>query len=521
MPRFARHTAVFSALTLTSRLSGLLRVVAIAAVLGGGRFNDAYLLANNVPNIIYELIMGGFLSAVFMPVLVRAQEKSGKSSAESWRIANLLLGYVGVVLAGASVVAAAFAPQIIDAMTFFARDASARGSRELAGYFFRFFAPQMFFYGLNAVFMAILNSHEVFAITAAAPILNNVVVIGTVGAYGLGWIGPTGLAIGTTTGVAAMALAQVPSLLAIRMPLRPRADFRDPLFRSLGALGLPVVALSIANLVGTAVRSNFLYMFDGGFTAYTFSFQLIMMPYGIVAVSIATVLFPALSRHAANSDAPNFRETISLGLRHTAAIMLPIAVGLTMLAEPLTRGLFQRGNFTAANAEFTARFLQCYAPSILPYALLIFGTRCFFAFNDTSTPAWIGSGGVALNIALMFGLIGWFGAPGVALASTLTYCVTVLVTLGWLSRQTRGIGGARLAGAMIRMAGAGAAMGVVLWGRAGVDRSEPESRRKGSAHRAQAPGVRGQRKRRGHAQPRGTQAPLGAPARRNGAAPQC
>ena len=464
---FAKNTAVFSALTLLSRVSGLLRVMAFAAILGSGRgasgrLNDAYQLANTIPNILYEFIMGGVLSAVFIPVLVRAQEKSGKTSPEAWRVANLLMGTVGLILACVSVLGVLLAPQITWLMTSFSRDISAADSKELATYFLRFFAPQILFYGLNAVFMAILNSHQIFAITAAAPILNNVVVLATLALYGTGVIDVAGLGVGTTAGVAAMALVQVPWLLKIGMPLRPRFNFRDPVFLGITALGAPVIAVSVANFIGTVIRANLLYTVPGAFTTYTFSFILIMMPYGVFAVSVATVLYPALSRHAAVGDLPEFRRTMSLGMRWTTLVMLPVAMGLAVLAEPVARVFFERGQFTWSDTRFTASFLRIYALSIFPYALVIFATRVFYSFSDTRTPAWINVGGVVVNIVLNFVLLRWMGAPGIALSSTVTYTLTTIVSLVIIRRRYQGLGGREFALGMGRMALAGLLMALVV-----------------------------------------------------------
>jgi putative peptidoglycan lipid II flippase len=436
--------------------------MAFAAILGSGRFDDAYQLANTIPNIIYEFIMGGLLSAIFIPVLVREQERSGKDSPEAWRCANLLLGYVGLILAVISVAAIVLAPQVVSLMTFLAKDHHAETSRELATYFFRFFAPQMFFYGLSAVFMAVLNSHNVFAITAAAPIINNLVVIATLFAYWFGLVRETGLAVGTTAGIAAMALIQAPWLLRIRMPVRPQFNFRDPLFRSVTALGLPVLGVAAANLLGTAVRSNLLYTVSGGFTTYTFCFILIMMPYGIFAVSIATVLYPTLSRHAADQNKQEFIGTMSLGLRWTLLAMLPVSLGMACLAEPITRVLFERGQFSYANSLFTSRFLAFYALSILPYSLLIFGTRVFYSMKDTVTPTWVNVSGVVLNILLNFALMAVMGIPGIALSSAITYLCTAVATFVFARRVLGRVGGRALALSAGKTLVAGAVMSLVL-----------------------------------------------------------
>ncbi len=470
MSRHARNTAVFSVLTLLSRLTGLLRVMGMAAVLGSGRastgrLNDAYQLANTIPNILYEFIMGGVLSAVFIPLLVRAQERNGKSSPEAWRVANLLLGCVGALLAGVAALGVVIAPQVIGLMTFVAPAEQAGTSRELAAYFLRFFAPQMLFYGLNAVFMAILNSHGVFAITAAAPILNNLVMLVTLYGFHSGWIGLAGLGFGTTAGVAAMALVQVPWLLKVGMPIRPRFTFRDPVILGVTALGIPVVGVSIANFIGTVIRANLLYTVPGGFTTYTFSFILIMMPYGVMAVSVATVLYPAMSRCVALNDWKGFRDMMSQGFRWTMLVMLPVAIGLCVLAEPLTRILFERGQFTYADTQFTTRFLAWYALSILPYSLVIFATRAFYAVEDTRTPAWVNIAGVAANVGLNILLLWVMGIPGIAFASVLTYTATTAASMVLLWRRFGAYAGRDFGLALARMLGAGVLMALALgWG---------------------------------------------------------
>ncbi|RMH29430.1 MAG: murein biosynthesis integral membrane protein MurJ [Candidatus Hydrogenedentota bacterium] len=463
MNKVLRHTTTFSFLTLLSRITGLLRVMAFAAILGSGRFDDAYQLANTIPNILYEFIIGGVLSSILIPLLVREQQRHGKSSPEAWRTANLLLGYVGGILAIVSAAAVALAPQIVGLLTALGKSSHAAASRELSVYFFRFFAPQMFFYGLNAVFMAILNSHKIFGITAAAPILNNVVVITTLLLYRMGWVGVTGLAVGTTAGIAAMALVQVPWLLKIRMPIRPRFSLRDPLLGSVVTLSLPVLVVAAANLVATAVRTNLLYSVGGGYTTYTFCFQLVMMPYGIIAVSIATVLYPTLAEHAAKDDRAQFLETMSRGVRWTTLALLPISVGICLLAEPITRVLFERGQFHYADSLFTSRFLALYALSIVPYALVVFATRIFYALKDTRTPAWINIAGVVLNIALNFLFMRWFGIPGIALSSAVTYVFTLALSLNALRKRLEWTLLPDLLLYCGRMLGASLAMAVVVW----------------------------------------------------------
>lgn len=458
MSRLAKHTLSFSLLTFLSRITGLIRVSAFAAVLGSGRFDDAYQLANTIPNIIYEFVMGGLLSAILIPLLVEAQQRHGKDSPEAWRIANLLLGYVGIALAVLSAVAVVLSPQIVATLTALGSGIHAEQSRQLATYFFRFFAPQMFFYGLNAVFMAILNSRGIFAITAAAPIVNNVVVIATVLLFHAGYIGITGLAVGTTAGIASMALCQVPWLMALRMPLRPQAPLKDPLLRSVMTLGLPVLAVGAANLVATVVRSNFLYTVGSGFTTYTFCFQLIMMPYGIIAVSIATVLYPLLAEHAATGNKTQFLEALVRGIKWTSFVLLPIVVVMSALAEPIVRVVFERGQFSYANTRFTAQFLAIYAISILPYSLVVLATRAFYAQKDTLTAMWINVVGVTLTIAVTVLAYRYVSILAIPVAAVITYVTTTGLSLDIIRRRLSIKGGMRDLRELWRMGLAGILM---------------------------------------------------------------
>lgn len=462
--RFARHTMLFSGLTMVSRASGLIRTMAFTAVLGLLRINDAFQLANTLPYMVYEFVMGGLLSAIFIPLLVREQEKHGKNSAEARRVANLLTGYVGLVLAVVSVLAIILSPQIIYLNTLLNKGVTAGSDRELATYFFRFFAPQVFFYGLSAVFTAILNSHEVFGITAAAPILTNIAMIVSVLAYGKGWIGAEGLAIGTTAGIAAMALVQVPWLFKVGMPVRPKFDFRDPTFAAVLTIGFPIIIQSAVNIFGTAVRTNLLYTVEGGYATYAFCFQLVMMAYGIFAVSLATVLYPAMSRAAVDADKARFRETFSLGMRWTVLIMLPIALGMSLLAEPINRVLFERGKFNYSDTVFASRFLRFYALSVLPFATVSFATRAFYAMKDTVTPTWVNAMGVVVAVILNFVFMRWMGVPGIGVVPGIVYTLTTIGSLLWLRRVLGAIDGRRLFGSVARMAIGGAVMSLTVWG---------------------------------------------------------
>jgi len=451
---------------MVSRLSGMVRLMVFAFAIGGRTvLADAYQLAYLIPSTIYEFIVGGLLSAVFIPILVREQEKTGKSSAETWYVANLLLGGVGLLLTAAGLIGLLGAPWIIEAMTELGDDdATAAAKQLLATNLFRWFTPQILLLGINAVFMAILNSLGVFAVTAAAPIMNNVVVISCFLAYYFDWIDVSGLAVGTTLGTASMILVQLPWLWKAGMKIRPTFNLRHPIFKSVTDLGWPIALVSLANLVGWGIRSNLLSTELGAFAIYTLCFQIIMMPYGIFAVSIATVLYPSLSRHVANKRRDAFISDMALGFRWSTFILLPISLGIAVLSMPIVRVLFEHrgGQFTFSDSLFTGSFLGYYALSIAPYGLVMFATRVFYSMNDTKTPAAINVAGVVVNSIISYFLLTIMGANGIAVGATVTYSLTTAISMVLIRRETGGLGGSTVWIPLIKMTGAGALMALAV-----------------------------------------------------------
>jgi len=188
------------------------------------------------------------------------------------------------------------------------------------------------------------------------------------------------------------------------------------------------------------------------------------MPYGIFAVAIATVLFPALSRHAADENMKGFVGDMSLGFRWTMFIMLPISIGIATLALPLTRVLFEHrgGQFTYSDSLFTASFLRYYALSIFPYAILMFATRTFYALKDTVSPAYINIGGVIFNAVLSYVLLKAMGASGIALAATISYLLTMSVSFMVLKKKVKSLDGRIMLRSALKMGTAVVLMAIAV-----------------------------------------------------------
>jgi putative peptidoglycan lipid II flippase len=329
-----------------SRLTGLVRVAAMTYALGvtGTRLADTYNLANTTPNIIYELFLGGILTAVFIPVLIEARERRiGDQSA--------LVSVSLVALAAVSAVAAVAAPFVMRMYTFRIADPQIREAQlELASFLLRWFAPQIFFYGVSGIAQALLNVRGRFSPPAFAPVLNNLVVTATLIAFArvvasnsldLTLGAKTLLGAGTTAGVVLQAVVLLPFLRGDGLRFRP--DVSDPAVRRAVRLAAYVVGYVIVNQAGLWVVLALANGVRGGVTAYQVAFIFLQLPHGLFAVSLVTALFPDMTRAVAAADWDTYRHWFAVGSRGVFYLLAPAAIGYGLLARPITRLVLARG----------------------------------------------------------------------------------------------------------------------------------------------------------------------------------
>jgi putative peptidoglycan lipid II flippase len=464
--------------TALSRLTGFLRLSVQTAALGVtvSALGNTYATANTTPNIIYELVLGGILTSVFVPVFVEWLQKHGRD--EAWLVADRVLTIALVVLGAVAILGAVFAPQIIQ-LYLVASDAPDKAQQvELGAYFLRWFMPQIVFYGIGAVATGLLNAERRFAAPMFAPILNNLVVIAALGVYAvlLGSGTPsveditfaekTVLAAGTTLGVIAMTIALWPSLRRLGFRWRLRFDWNHPAVRRLGKLALWVVVYVAANQVAYVIIIVLTGRFPpGGFQIYASAFILFQLPHAIFAVSIFTALLPAMSGRWADDDPTGVRTLFSRGLRDTAVVIIPAALGYVVLALPIVRLLLQHGNADAADSEAIARTLQAFAIGLPFFSAFQLSTRTFYAMQDTRTPALVNVAAAIVNIAADLAYVFWFGwsVPGLALGHATSYAFATAVCLIVLRHRLGGIDGRRVVRTVIKVvpasvAAAGAAL---------------------------------------------------------------
>ena len=476
----ARPAAVMAVGTALSRLTGLGRVVAMAYALGvaESRLSDSYNIANTLPNVLYELVLGGVLTSVFIPVLV--EELRTKPHDEAWRSVSALVTASLAVLLALTLVAIAAAPLIIELFTGRVTGAQAGQQHDLATFFFRFFAPQIALYGFAAIAAALLNAHGRFAVPMFAPIVNNLVVIVMFLGFAELTSGvPTNasvaadpaqkllLALGTTAGVAAMAAVNWPFLRRLPGRLRPHLDLAHPAVRKVARLSAWTLLYVALNTLGFGVSFYLANAKQGGPTAYVTAFAFFQLPYGIAAVSIITALVPRLAARHVDRDTAGFRAAVAGGLRTTALLMLPATAAYLVLARPLVQVLLEHGVVGRGSVGLVASTLQMFAVGLLPFAAFLLFARAFYARQDSRTPALVNVLENLVTIALDFALFPGLDVRGLALAHSLGYFAGAAV-MGWLlARRMGGLELRRTAREIAKVtvaSGAAAAVMVVVAG---------------------------------------------------------
>ena len=452
--------------TALSRLTGLVRIAAMTYALGitGTRLADTYNLANTTPNIVYELFLGGILTSVFVPVLIETRERNERD-------ASALISISLIALAVISAIAAIGAPFIMRIYTFRVPDPVARAQQlELATYLLRWFAPQIFFYGLSAVAEALLNVRGRFAPPKFAPVLNNLVVAATLLGYahlfGQQTLTLSGgakvlLGAGTTAGVVLQAFVLLPYLRGER--LRPIFDLRDPAVARVLRLSVYVIGYVVINQLGLWVVLALANGVRGGVTSWQVAFIFFQLPHGLFAVSLQTAIFPDISRAAAAADWDMFRRRFASGVRGVVFLLAPAAIGYAVLAHPITRLVLARGVADVSDAAAVARILQVFASGLVFYSLFHLLTRCFYALPDTRTPTAINAVAVAVNVAVAFPLFFRFGVRGLAAGHAIAYAIGVVLLSSVLTRRIPGgLGLSSLAPSMLRIVGIASAMGACV-----------------------------------------------------------
>ena len=447
-----RSAAVMSGGTLLSRVTGLLRVTVTLAALGFTVVSDSYNAANTTPNIIYELVLGGILTSVFVPALVgRAKDRGREAQFET---ANRFLTIALVLLTGVAVAGAVAAPWIMRLYLGSVADPVRHAQEvELGTFFLRWFMPQIVFYGLGAVAGGLLTANRRFSAQMYAPVLNNLAVIATMLALiamrgttppqveTLTLAEKTLLGAGTTLGVLAMTAALWPALRRIGFRWRLRWDWRHETVGQLFHLARWVVVYVVANQVAYLIIIRLASRISAGaYTAYSQAFVFFSLPHAIVAVSIFTALIPGMAERWTSEDRSGIRDLFSRGFRDTMIVMIPAAAGYTVLAGPIVALLAGHGAVRGVELPILARTLAGFAIGLPFFSAYQLMTRTLYAMRDSRTPALVNIGVAVVNIGadLLFAFTWHRGVTGLALGHAVSYVFGSVVLFVIVQRRLRG-----------------------------------------------------------------------------------
>ncbi|GAB3930264.1 hypothetical protein GCM10029976_031660 [Kribbella albertanoniae] len=399
-PPLLRSSAIMAAGTIVSRITGFARNAALVAALGTALLADAYNVANTLPTILYILLLGGALNAVFVPQLTAAARRDPDGGAE---FANRLLNAALLFLLTITVTSWLLAPQIVDLYSDFTG-----AQRTLTITFARFFLPQIFFYGLFTMLGQLLNVRGRFGPMMWAPVVNNLVVIVTVCIYlvvasdsntaaELGTLEIRLLGAGTTAGVIVQAVILIPALRATGFRWQPRVRWRDKDIQRIAELAVWTVLVVIVNQIGywvvTLLSTNVSVGADRqgipygvGYTAYSNAHLLWLIPQGVVTVSMLTALMPRLSGAAADHDFAAVRADVAYVVRISATVIVPTALLFLALGPQIATAAFLRGNVALQDTLAIGYMLMAFALGLIPFSAQYVLVRVFYAFHDTKTP---------------------------------------------------------------------------------------------------------------------------------------
>lgn len=417
-----RNSALMAAGTVTSRITGVIRDMAMTAALGFFIVSDAFSLGNTLPNIIYILVAGGTLNAVFIPQLVRHM-KDDSDAGQAF--ADRLLSVVGVILLALSVVSVIAAPYIV---SVYASSTMPQAEFDLAVAFARLCLPQMFFYGAYTMLQQVLNARGKFAAAFFAPVANNLVAIfvfvaflvvvqpnsenlSNLSAGQVWWLG-----LGSTIGVALQAVILFPALIRTGYRFKFRTDWRGAGLGHSARLAKWTIYLVIVNQIAFAIITRFATQANVasaaagdvaiGLTSYQKANLIFILPHSVITISLVTALLPQLSRLSHENNLVELGRQVSRSARLVLALMIPIAGLLAVTGPNIAVLFFGNGVAGADAANAVGVIVACFAFGLPAYSLIYILNRAWFSMEDTRTPFWIA---VGINIVMLIVAVPLFG----------------------------------------------------------------------------------------------------------------
>ena len=461
-----RSSSVMAVGTLASRGTGFLRTLMLVFALGVTGVANAYNNANTLPNAVYDLMLGGILTSVVVPLLVSAAKRdSDGGEAYDQRMFTLATS----ALFGLTVLATLAAGLLVNLYAH----AITGPEHHLMVIFAYFFIPQIFFYGVSSLAGGILNARGHFAAPMWTPVINNVVVILVLLLFiATGGIGTDPstisagqvqlLGFGTTLGIIAQTAALIPFLRRVGFRWHPRFDFRRDEVREIRRMAAPLFGyvlttqvsfLVVQNVANAAsVRPGATY---DSFSTYSYAWQLFQLPYAIIGVSVITALLPRMSAHAAERRYPLVRDDFSTGVRLSSVIVVPAALLLIVLGAPMAEFLIAHGSTTVAEARYVGEVFGIFSLGLVPYMMFQLLLRVFYALHDSRTPMFVGVAVMVANIGISLLVLNLVPTghvvEGLGVSFGVSNVVGAVVSWRILSRRLGGLAGRQIADSLGRM----------------------------------------------------------------------
>ena len=475
--KLAMQTALFSLLTGFSRVAGLAREVVAAGYFGTLGVVSAFNLAFLIPNLVRSLFADAALSAAFIPVFTELLE-DGKRR-EAFRLAGAMFGLILAVLGTITVLMLVLAPVLIPALTGSEFDAELD---TLTVGLSQVMFPIVVLLGLNGLVVGVLNAHDHFSIPALAPVVWNLVIIAAlIGLQGFfeGDERIYAYAIGVLIGTVVQLAMSLAAFKSIGFSMRISFDWRDPRIRRILVLMLPVtIGLGLINfnmLINGVLASE---VSESAYAAINYAFRIYMLPQGMFSVAVATVLFPALSRLATRRDVAGLRGVLGTGIRQIALLLIPATVAILVLAEPMTRLVYERGEFGSESTELVSDALFWFAFSLPFSGVNLLLTRTFFSLQRPWMPTALAGLTLLVNALVSVALYERYEIPGIVFGTVVASIVMTAGQVIALRRQLDGLELKRTLSACALMLAASAPLGAVAYGAwwaldAGLGRSLP------------------------------------------------
>ncbi|WP_084522339.1 murein biosynthesis integral membrane protein MurJ [Atopobium fossor] len=435
-----RSAALMSGLVILSRITGFFRTWGQAYALGVTLVSSAYTVANNLPNQLYELVMGGMLITAFLPVYMSVKEKAGREGASKYasNLASLVVLLMGIV----ALLGFVFASQVIWTQSF---SAKSDFDFDLTTLFFRFFVIEVVLYALSSILSGILNAEREYFWSNAAPIFNNFICTASFVLYAVLQSSHPNLAllclaIGNPLGVAVQVVIQIPALRKMGVRIRPYVDLKDPSIKETLSIGIPSLVLTGCNFVTYSVQtSSVLSVIATGASIAYYARLWYTLPYAILAIPITTAMFTELSEAVAHHNMDQYKRGVAAGTSQILFFLIPFAMYLIVFSRPLSM-LLGAGRFNPQDLVHVAEYLAALSVALPLYGVCTYLQKACSSLRKMGVLAWSSIVASAIQVAQCLLLTEQFGLLNVALSSLVFFVVVDVVTFWSLRKQLQGIG---------------------------------------------------------------------------------